>query len=52
LIWLLPVLLWVSPKPGYAEGLATFVPGIAAAILLAAILFRPEPGARTGEVAA
>ena len=26
-IWLLPVLLWVSPKPGYAEGFADVPPG-------------------------
>ena len=37
-IWLLPMLLWVSPKPGYAEGVQTFVPAIAAAILVAALL--------------
>ena len=43
-IWLLPVLLWISPKPGYAEGLATFVPGIAAAILLGVLLARPRVG--------
>ena len=45
-IWLLPVVLWVSPKPGYAEGWATFAPGIAAAILLVVVLARPRrPGA-------
>jgi alpha-1,2-mannosyltransferase len=44
LIWLLPVLLWISPRPGYAEGFQTFMPGIAAAILLAVILARPRPG--------
>ena len=43
LIWLLPVLLWISPKPGYAEGFETFLPGIAAAILLAVLLVRPGP---------
>ena len=42
--WLLPVLLWVSPKPGYAEGYATFMPMIAAAILFTVLLARP--GAR------
>ncbi len=42
LIWLLPVLLWVSPKPGYAEGFETFLPGIAAGILLAVLLARPR----------
>ena len=26
LLWLLPVLLWVSPRPGYAEGVQTFLP--------------------------
>jgi hypothetical protein len=41
LLWLLPVLLWVSPRPGYAEGIATFVPGIAAAILIGLLLARP-----------
>ena len=41
-IWLLPVLLWISPKPGYAEGFATFVPGIAAAILVGVLLSRPR----------
>ena len=29
-LWLLPVLLWVSPKPGYAEGLPTVMPALAA----------------------
>lgn len=42
LIWLLPVLLWVSPQPGYAEGFATFMPAIAAAILLTVLLKRPR----------
>jgi hypothetical protein len=48
-IWLLPVLLWVSPRPGYAEGFETFLPAIAAAILLTVILARPRTG---GAVAA
>ncbi len=42
LLWLLPVLLWVSPRPGYAEGIATFMPGLAATILVAILLARPE----------
>ena len=41
-IWLLPVLLWISPKPGYAEGYEAFVPAIAAAILLSVLLARPS----------
>jgi hypothetical protein len=40
-IWLLPVLLWISPKPGYAEGVATFVPAVAAVILVSILLARP-----------
>ena len=41
-IWLVPALLWVSPQPGYTEGFATFVPAIAAVVLLAPILARPR----------
>lgn len=40
-IWLVPVVLWVSPNPGYTDGLATFLPAIAAAILLIELLARP-----------
>jgi alpha-1,2-mannosyltransferase len=42
-LWLLPILLWISPRPGYAEGAVTFAPGIAAAILVAVLLLRPGP---------
>jgi alpha-1,2-mannosyltransferase len=41
LLWLLPVLLWVSPRPGYAEGVQTFAPAIAVAILVGVLLARP-----------
>jgi alpha-1,2-mannosyltransferase len=44
-IWLLPALLWVSPRPGYAEGFQTFMPAVVATIVLVAILF-VRPGAR------
>ena len=37
-IWLLPVVLWISPKPGYAEGYETFGPAIVAALLLFLLL--------------
>ena len=40
-LWLLPVLLWVSPRPGYAEGVQTFMPAIAAALLVTVLLLRP-----------
>jgi hypothetical protein len=39
-LWLLPVLLWASPRPGYAEGFQTYLPAIAAVILLGALLRR------------
>jgi hypothetical protein len=42
LLWLLPVLLWISPKPGYAEGFQTLMPLVAAAILVVIVLARPE----------
>ena len=41
-IWLLPILLWVSPKPGYAEGFQTFVPAVAVVILVGVLLARPR----------
>ena len=41
-LWLLPVLLWVSPKPGYAEGFQTLMPLVAAAILVGVLLARPR----------
>ena len=41
-LWLLPILLWVSPKPGYAEGVQTFFPLLAAAIMVAFLLARPR----------
>jgi hypothetical protein len=44
LIWLLPVVLWVSPRPGYAEGYETFMPGLVAATIVAVLLARPRPG--------
>jgi hypothetical protein len=49
-LWLLPVLLWVSPKPGYAEGYQTFGPALVAAIMVVALL-APRPWRRrTAEV--
>ena len=42
LLWLLPVLLWASPRPGYAEGFQTFLPAIAAGIIVTVLLARPR----------
>jgi alpha-1,2-mannosyltransferase len=52
LLWLLPVVLWVSPKPGYAEGYATFAPGIVAMILVVLLLFERGSGRRPVAAAA
>ena len=41
-LWLLPILLWASPRPGYAEGFQTFLPALVAAVLVAVLLFRPD----------
>jgi hypothetical protein len=41
-LWLLPVLLWVSPKPGYAEGVQTVMPSIVACALVAVLLAWPQ----------
>ena len=53
-LWLLPILLWTSPKPGYAEGFQTFPPAIVATILLVVLLARSRqaPVAPTAEVPA
>ena len=44
-LWLLPVVLWASPRPGYAEGFQTFAPALVAAALLVVLLGRPRPRA-------
>jgi hypothetical protein len=51
LIWLLPVVLWVSPRPGYAEGYEAFMPALVAAILVTLLLVRPRPVGRDVAVA-
>jgi hypothetical protein len=51
-LWLLPVLLWVSPKPGYAEGLPTAMPMLAAVILVGVLLWRPRPHEKVAPLAA
>lgn len=40
-VWLLPVVLWVSPRAGNGEGVETILPALVAATLLAVILWRP-----------
>ena len=50
LIWLLPILLWSSPRPGYADGFEAFMPAIVATILLVTVLARP--GAHRAPVSA
>jgi len=50
-LWFLPVLLWMSPRPGYAEGYKTFLPALVATAMLAALLARPGAGRLAGEPA-
>jgi len=40
-LWLLPILVWLSPRPGYPMGYETFVPALVAALLLTVVL-RPR----------
>lgn len=47
-LWLLPILLWTSPRPGYAEGFQTFLPAIVAAILVVILLLRPSRPGQAG----
>jgi hypothetical protein len=51
-LWLLPIVLWVSPKPGYAEGFQTFAPAVVTAILLAVLLARPAQRAAAAAASA
>jgi hypothetical protein len=51
-IWLLPILLWTSPRPGYAEGFQTFLPAIAAIVVLGLLLTRPPADSPLGVHAA
>ncbi len=51
IVWLLPVLLWTSPRPGYAEGVLTFFPALAAAMLVAVVLLSPGRAHVAGRVA-
>jgi alpha-1,2-mannosyltransferase len=46
-IWLLPVVLWLSPHPGDPGTLQAFLPAVVVAILLVVLLARPpQPTAR------
>ena len=47
----MPESLWVSPRPGYAEGVQTFLPAIAVAVLVTILLLRPSQEPRQLTVA-
>jgi hypothetical protein len=42
-IWLLPIVLWISPRAANGDGLEPFAPGVVAAILLTVLVLRPRP---------
>ncbi len=41
-IWLLPIVLWVSPKSENGAGLEPFLPALVAAVLVLAMLLPPR----------
>ena len=42
-LWFLPLVVWLSPRPGYPVGYETFVPAVVAAVAFAVLLGRPRP---------
>jgi hypothetical protein len=50
-LWLLPIVLWVSPRSGNGDGFEVFAPALVAAILLAFMLSRPRVVTKVAEVA-
>lgn len=40
-LWLLPIVLVASPRPGYAEGFQTFLPAAVVLVMVATLLARP-----------
>ena len=44
MFWLLPIILWVSPRAGNGDGLETLLPAVVVATLLAAIVAASERG--------
>jgi alpha-1,2-mannosyltransferase len=48
-IWLLPIVLWVSPRAGNGEGLQPFVPALVVAVLFVALVVAPVGMRRASE---
>jgi hypothetical protein len=42
LLWFAPLLLWISPRPGYPHGYEAFVPAIVAIAMVVDLLRRPR----------
>ena len=51
-LWLLPIVLWVSPKSENGVGFEPFVPALVAAVLLLVLLVRPGVRERVAEASA
>ena len=49
-LWFAPLVVWLSPRPGYPVGYETFVPAIVAAVVLVFLLAR-SPAEEVGGVA-
>ena len=41
-LWFLPLVVWLSPRPGYPVGYETFVPAVVAAVAFGILLARPR----------
>ena len=39
-VWLLPIVLWVSPRAGNGDGLEAFLPALVTLVLLSVVLAR------------
>src|SRR5262249_12788009 len=46
-LWFVPILLWVSPRPGYPVGYETYAPAIVTTVVVIFLLARPN-GRRVG----
>lgn len=49
-IWLLPIALWMCPRPGNGEGLQPVLPLLVATVIFVVLLARPAPSPLAAEV--
>jgi hypothetical protein len=49
-LWLLPVVLWASPRAGHGEGVETILPAVVVTLVLAVLLSSFAPARRRAEL--